>query len=175
LPKENDRVQKLAKKIKAIVLDVDGVLTDNCIYLDDEGIESKKFNILDGMGIWMAFKSGMQVALISGRKSRATEHRARQLGIKHVYLGRIDKAEAYRKLKRTIRAKDEQVAFMGDDILDIPLLKRVGFPACPKNADSRAKKHAELVTEAKGGEGAVRELVEFILKAQKKSPLEWVP
>lgn len=175
MPKGKDQAQKLAKKIKVIVLDVDGVLTDNCIYLDDEGIESKKFNILDGMGIWMAFKAGMQVALISGRKSQATEHRARQLGIKHVYLGRIDKVQAYRKLKRTIRVKDEQVAFMGDDILDVPLLKSVGFPACPRNADSRAKKHAKLVTEAKGGEGAVRELVEFILKMQKTNPLEWVP
>jgi 3-deoxy-D-manno-octulosonate 8-phosphate phosphatase (KDO 8-P phosphatase) len=175
LSKGKDQAKRLAEKIKLIVLDVDGVLTDNCIYINDQGIESKKFNILDGMGIWMAFKAGMQVALISGRKSRATEYRARQLGIKHVYLGRIDKIQAYRKLKRTAKVNDQQVAFMGDDILDISMLKSVGLPTCPGNADSRVKKYAKLVTGAKGGEGAVRELVEFILKAKKKSPLEWVP
>jgi 3-deoxy-D-manno-octulosonate 8-phosphate phosphatase (KDO 8-P phosphatase) len=175
LQKRKDQIDKLAKKIEVLVLDVDGVLTDNTIYLNDEGVESKKFSILDGMGIWMAIRGGMQVALISGRKSKATELRARQLGIKHVFLGGIDKVKIYRELKRTLKFKDDQVAFVGDDILDIPLLKLVGLPICVKNADARAKKYAKLVTKTKGGEGAIREVVEFILKAKRKNPLEWVP
>jgi len=175
LPRGKDQVQTLAKKIKILVLDVDGVLTDNCIYLNDAGAESKKFNILDGMGIWMAFKAGLEVALLSGRPSKATEHRARQLGIKYVHLGGIEKAKAYEELKQTLGAKDDQIAYMGDDILDIPVLRLVGLPICVQNADIRAKKYAKLVTKAKGGEGAVREAVEFILKAKKRNPLEWVP
>lgn len=158
-----------------LVLDVDGVLTDNSIYIDDRGIEAKKFNILDGMGIWLAFRAKVEVALISGRKSKATQHRAMQLGIKHVYLGGVDKAKAYEKLKRTLKVKDEQIAFVGDDILDLPVLKRVGFPICVNNANPTIKRFCKLVTKAKGGEGAVREVVEVILKAKRKNPLEWVP
>jgi 3-deoxy-D-manno-octulosonate 8-phosphate phosphatase (KDO 8-P phosphatase) len=175
LPRGKEKLQERAKKIKLLVLDVDGVLTDNCIYLDDSGVESKKFNILDGMGIWMAFKAGLEVALLSGRPSKATEHRARQLGIKHVHLGGIEKAKVYQELKAALGVEDSQVAFMGDDILDIPVLKQVGLPVCVKNADPRARKYAKLVTKAEGGRGAVREAVEFILKAKKRSPLEWVP
>jgi 3-deoxy-D-manno-octulosonate 8-phosphate phosphatase (KDO 8-P phosphatase) len=175
LPRAKDKLEQLARNIKVLVLDVDGVLTDNCIYLDDSGMESKKFNILDGMGIWMAFKAGLEVALLSGRASKATEHRARQLGIEHVHLGGIDKTTAYQELKTTLGVEDSQVAYMGDDILDIPVLKQVGLPISVKNADPRAKKPAKLVTKAEGGKGAVREAVEFILKAKKRSPLEWVP
>ena len=175
MTKRKSEIEQLAKKIKVLVLDVDGVLTDNGIYLDDRGIEARRFNILDGMGIWMAFKAKMEVALISGRKSEATQHRASQLGIKHVYLGGIEKAKAYEKLKRTLKVKDEQIAFVGDDILDLPVLKRVGFPICVKNTNPSVKRFAKLVTKAKGGEGAVREVVEVILKAKKRNPLEWVP
>jgi 3-deoxy-D-manno-octulosonate 8-phosphate phosphatase (KDO 8-P phosphatase) len=175
LARGKEKLQELAKKIKVLVLDVDGVLTDNCIYLDDAGTESKKFNILDGMGIWMAFKAGLEVALLSGRPSKATEHRARQLGIKYVHLGGIEKAKAYDELKQTLGAEDDQIAYMGDDILDIPVLKQVGLPICVKNADLRAKKYAKLVTRAEGGRGAVREAVEFILRAKRRSPLEWMP
>lgn len=167
-------IEKLAKRIKLLILDVDGVMTDNCLYLNDRGIESKKFNILDGMGIWLAFKAGIEVALISGRPSKATEFRALHLKIKHVYLGELDKIRAYQKLKRNLNVKDDEIAYMGDDILDVPVLKRVGLPICVKNANPKVKKFAKLVTETKGGEGAVREVVDIILKAKKKDPLEWV-
>ncbi len=167
-------IEKLAKRIKLLILDVDGVMTDNCLYLNDRGIESKKFNILDGMGIWLAFKAGIEVALISGRPSKATEFRALHLKIKHVYLGELDKIRAYQKLKRNLNVKDDEIAYMGDDILDVPVLKRVGLPVCVKNANPKVKKFAKLVTETKGGEGAVREVVDIILKAKKKDPLEWV-
>lgn len=170
-----NQIEKLANRIRLLILDVDGVLTDNTIYLDDQGIESKKFNILDGMGIWLAQKAGLEVALISGRPSKATKHRASQLKIKHVYLDKIQKKRVYESLKRKLKIKDEEIAFVGDDILDIPLLRLVGFPVCVRNANPQAKRFAKLVTKAKGGEGAVREVVDLILKAKKKNPLEWVP
>jgi 3-deoxy-D-manno-octulosonate 8-phosphate phosphatase (KDO 8-P phosphatase) len=175
LPKRINQIEKLAKRIRLLILDVDGVLTDNAIYLDDKGIESKKFSILDGMGIWLAQKVGIEVALISGRPSRATEHRASHLKIKHVYLDKIQKKRAYQDLKRKLKIKDEEIAYVGDDILDVPVLKLVGLSICVKNANPQAKKFAKLVTKAKGGEGAVREVVDLILKAKKKNPLEWVP
>jgi 3-deoxy-D-manno-octulosonate 8-phosphate phosphatase (KDO 8-P phosphatase) len=175
LTKITNQIEKLANRIRLLILDVDGVMTDNTIYLDDQGVESKKFNILDGMGIWLAQKAGIEVALISGRSSRATEHRASQLKIKHVYLDKIQKKRVYESLKRKLKIKDEEIAYIGDDILDVPVLKLVGLPICVKNANPQAKKYARLVTKSRGGEGAVREVVDLILKAKKKNPLEWVP
>jgi 3-deoxy-D-manno-octulosonate 8-phosphate phosphatase (KDO 8-P phosphatase) len=175
LPKRRNQIEKLARKIKLLILDVDGVMTDNTLYLDDKGVESKKFNILDGMAIWLAQKAGIEVALISGRPSKATEHRASHLKLKHVYLGEVEKKSAYEDLKRRLKVEDSQVACMGDDILDVPVLKRVGLPICVKNANPTVKKFAKLVTKAEGGEGAVREVVDVILRAKKKNPLEWVP
>ena len=157
-----------------LILDVDGVLTDNTLYLDDNGLESKKFNVADGMGISLAHRAGIEVALISGRPSKATGFRAFHLGIKHVYLGEPDKLRAYEKLKRKLNIKDNQIAYVGDDILDVPVLKKVGLPVCVKNTNANARRFAKLVTKAKGGEGAVREVVDLILKAKKKNPLEWV-
>ncbi len=171
---KQDQIEKLAKNIKLLILDVDGVLTDNSLYLDDRGIESKKFNVEDGMGIWLAQKAGIEVALISGRASKATEFRALHLKIKHVYLGEPDKIRAYQKVKRSLKLNDDQIAYIGDDILDIPVLKQVGLPICVKNANPTVKGFAKLITKAKGGEGAVREVVDMFLKAKKKNPLEWV-
>ncbi len=175
MAKGKDQIEKLAKKIKLLILDVDGVLTDNTIYLNDGGIESKKFNILDGMGVWLAQKAGIEVVLISGRPSKATEFRALHLKIKHLYLGELDKIKAYQKVKRNLNVKDDEIAYMGDDILDVPVLREVGFPICVKDANPKVKKFARMVTKTKGGEGAVREVVDMILKAKKKDPLEWVP
>ena len=174
MAKTKDQIQKLAKNVKLLILDVDGVLTDNGLYLDDKGIESKRFNVVDGMGIWLAHKAGIKVALISGRPSKATQFRASQLRIKHVYLGQPDKIKAYRRLRTNLKLKDDQIAYMGDDILDVPLLKQVGLPICVRNANPKVKRFARLVTKTKGGEGAVREVVEMLLKARGKDPLEWV-
>ena len=168
------QIQKLARQVKLLILDVDGVLTDNGLYLDDKGIESKKFNVLDGVGIWLAHQAKIDVALISGRPSRATEVRASQLQIKYVYLGDLDKVRAYQKLKKRLKVKDDQIAYLGDDLVDVPVLKQVGLPICVRNADSRVKRFAKLITKTKGGEGAVREVVETLLRAKGKNPLEWV-
>ena len=105
MEKRRAPLEKLAQKIKLLILDVDGVLTDNGLYIDDNGVESKKFNIADGMGIWLAHKMGIEVALISGRLSKTTEFRAFQLKIKHIYLGQSNKLEAYNKLKRELNIK----------------------------------------------------------------------
>ena len=174
MAKGKNQIQKLAKNVKLLILDVDGVLTDNGLYLDDKGIESKRFNVVDGMGIWLAHKAGIKVALISGRPSKATQFRASQLRIKHVYLGQPDKIKAYRRLRTNLKLKDDQIAYMGDDILDVPLLKQVGLPICVRNANPKVKRFARLVTKAKGGDGAVREVVEMLLKAREKDPLEWM-
>ncbi len=168
------QIEKLAQKIELLILDVDGVLTDNGLYIDDNGVESKKFNVADGMGIWLAHKAGIEVALISGRPSKATNFRAFQLKIEHVYLGQSDKLDAYDKLKRKLNIKDKRIAYMGDDLLDIPVLKKVGLPICVKNAQPLIKRFAKMVTKTKGGEGAVREVVDLILMAKKKDPLEWI-
>jgi 3-deoxy-D-manno-octulosonate 8-phosphate phosphatase (KDO 8-P phosphatase) len=191
MTKRRSQIEKLAKKIKLLILDVDGVLTDNSLYIDDKGLESKRFNITDGMGIRLALTAGLEVALISGRFSKATEFRALDLKIKHVYLGKTDKINAYEGIKRKLNLKDEQIAYVGDDILDVPVLKKVGLPICVNNANPQAKKFAKRVTKAKGGYGAVREVVDLILsarggqatarlggsafgrKVKKKNPLEW--
>jgi len=172
MPKSEGQIQKLARKVKLLILDVDGVLTDNGLYLDDRGIESKRFNVTDGVGIRLAQRAGIEVALISGRPSRATKIRATQLKIKHVSLGQTDKIKAYQKLKRNLRVKDDQIAYMGDDLLDVPVLKRAGLPICVKNANPKVKRFAKLVTKTKGGDGAVREVVDMILKAKGENPLE---
>ena len=170
MPKRKNQIQKLAKKIKLLILDVDGVLTDNSLYLNDDGIETKKFNVADGMGIWLAHQAGIEVALISGRHSKATGFRALQLGIRHLYLGEPEKLKAYEKVKKSLNVNDEQIAYVGDDLLDVPVLKKVGLPICVRNAIPAVKRCAQLVTKTKGGEGAVREVVELILKAKKINP-----
>jgi 3-deoxy-D-manno-octulosonate 8-phosphate phosphatase (KDO 8-P phosphatase) len=172
--KSKDQVERLAKKVKLLILDVDGVLTDNGLYLDDGGIESKKFNVLDGVGIRLAQEAKIKVALISGRPSKATQFRASQLKIKHVFLGQTDKTKAYQKLKRSLKLGDDQIAYMGDDLLDVPLLRQAGLPICVKNATPEVKRFAKLVTKTNGGEGAVREVVDMILKAKGENPLELV-
>ena len=128
MAKRKNHIENVAKKIKLLILDVDGVLTDNSLYLDDRGVESKKFNVADGMGIWLAQKAGIEVALISGRPSKATELRALHLKIKHVYLGETDKIRAYERIKKSLKVKYEQIAYLGDDILDVHVVKQVGLP-----------------------------------------------
>jgi 3-deoxy-D-manno-octulosonate 8-phosphate phosphatase (KDO 8-P phosphatase) len=172
MKKRKAPIERLARKIKLLILDVDGVLTDNHVYLDDNGVESKKFNVSDGLGIRLLQEAGVKVALISGRPSPATHYRALQLKIEDVYLGQTHKVEAYDELKRKLNVTDEEIAYLGDDLLDIPVLKKVGFPVCVHNAQPLAKRFARLVTKAKGGEGAVREVADLILKGKKRNPLE---
>jgi 3-deoxy-D-manno-octulosonate 8-phosphate phosphatase (KDO 8-P phosphatase) len=154
------------KKIKLLILDVDGVMTDGRIIYDSNGIESKFFNVKDGHGIKMLQRSGIEIGIISGRESQVVVNRAVELGISQVYQKSLDKLVPYRQMLEATGLSDEQVAFMGDDVIDIPLLRRVGFAAAPADAVSDVLPFAHFVAKNRGGWGAVRELCDLILKGQ---------
>jgi 3-deoxy-D-manno-octulosonate 8-phosphate phosphatase (KDO 8-P phosphatase) len=170
MQKVSNQFKQIASKVKLLILDVDGVLTDNTLYINNNDEETKRFNVPDGMGIALALRAGLEIALISGRRSKATEYRALDLKIKHLYLGETNKIKAYEELKKNLSLKDEEIAYMGDDILDVPVLKRVALPICVKDANPIAKRFAKFVTKAKGGEGAVREVIDMILESKKVKP-----
>ncbi|KPK32289.1 MAG: 3-deoxy-D-manno-octulosonate 8-phosphate phosphatase [Nitrospira bacterium SG8_35_1] len=157
-------IQK-AKKIKLLILDVDGVMTDGSIILDNKGNELKRFHVRDGHGIKMIQKAGITLAIITGRKSEVLKVRAKELGIQEVHQRIFKKSAVYEKLLRKYRCSDENVAFMGDDVVDAELLKRAGFTAAPSDAEEEAKKLADIVTKRRGGRGAVREFTDLILQA----------
>ena len=161
-------IAKLSKHIKLIVLDVDGVMTDGRIILDNHGNELKAFYVRDGHGIRLAIRAGIIMAIITGRHSGVVEKRAVELGIKDVYQGVKEKLSAYLELLSKYNLKDEEVAFMGDDIVDIPLMRRVGLAAAPSDADELTKEKADFVSIKRGGRGAVRDFIELILKASNK-------
>jgi len=158
-------LREKAKKIKLLLLDVDGVLTDGSIILDNAGNELKRFYVRDGHGIRMLQQTGIVVGIITGRKSKVVEVRAKELGIKELYQKIYQKSAIYEKLLKKYNCTNENVAFMGDDIVDQELLKRSGLSAAPADAEEGAKKLADLVTERNGGRGAVRELTDIILKS----------
>jgi len=163
--------EELVKKIKSVtflMLDVDGVLTDGKIIIDDLGNETKHFNVRDGHGLKMLIRAGIQVVLITGRTSKVVEYRARELGIKEIYQGSKNKVENLEEILRKKRISGEQVAYVGDDLVDIPVFRRVGFSVAVEDASEYAKESADYITERKGGQGAVRELCEIILKIQGK-------
>lgn len=156
----------IAKNIKLLILDVDGVLTDGSIILDNEGNEFKVFNVRDGHGIKMLYKAGVQVAIITGRYSKVVERRAKELGIMEVYQRCHIKSVAFDHLIEKLGLKPEEVGYAGDDVVDIPIFKRVGLSIAPSDATEEAKAHAMMVTENRGGRGAVREICEFLLKSK---------
>ena len=153
-------------KVKWIILDVDGVLTDGKIIYDSEEREIKEFSVKDGLGIYLAQKYGINFAIISGRKSKVVEKRAKELGIKEVFQGSTDKLKDYNKLKEKYNFKDEEVLYIGDDIPDIPILKTVGFPITVPNSHKILKDVAIYITKNNGGDGAVREVIDLVLEAK---------
>ena len=161
-----------AAKIKALFLDVDGVLTDGSFYLGSDGQEIKRFHTHDGFGIKALQKSGVTIAIISGRKSSSVEHRMHELGIQEVYQGIGSKITIYKQLLKSLKLNDSQVAYMGDDLPDLDLIKQAGFSIAPANAVYTIKQNADWVTEKNGGQGAVREVCDFILRIQKKCGLK---
>jgi 3-deoxy-D-manno-octulosonate 8-phosphate phosphatase (KDO 8-P phosphatase) len=161
-------LRERAANIRMLVLDVDGVLTDGKLYFDHAGNELKAFNTRDGLGMKALQKSGIEVAVITGRKSEAVTHRMTQLGIKHVYQGREDKIHAFLDLLELTGLDAQQVCFAGDDWIDLPVLLRVGLAVSVADAEERVKQHVHWITQSKGGDGAVRELCNLILAAQDK-------
>jgi 3-deoxy-D-manno-octulosonate 8-phosphate phosphatase (KDO 8-P phosphatase) len=167
-----------ARQVRLILLDVDGVLTDGKILLHPDGTESKQFHIRDGTGIVLAQKAGVRVGLLSARQSAATTERARQLRIDIVRQGSLDKLTTFEALLAELDMQAHQVAFMGDDLLDLPVLARVGLSATPADAVPEVRGAVHWISQARGGDGAVRELTELVLKAQDRwAPLvaEWTP
>ena len=152
------------EKIELLLLDVDGVLTDGKVILDADGQEMKVFHVLDGAGIKYWRRVGKEVAIISGRQSQAVLHRADELGISIVKQSAKEKLPVYQSILSDLNLTDEQVAVMGDDLTDLPLLRRCGFSIAPANAVEEVRKMVDLITNATGGNGAVREAVEYILK-----------
>jgi len=156
----------MARNIKMLILDVDGVLTDGSIILDNDGNEYKSFHVRDGHGIKMLIRAGIHVAIITGRHSKVVERRAQELGITEVFQKCHDKRTAYRKLLGQYALEDLQVAYVGDDIVDAPIMALVGLPVAVADATEDAKGYALFVTKSRGGRGAVREVTDFILKAK---------
>jgi len=157
-----------ARRIRLLILDCDGVLTDGRIIMLPDSDETKAFDVKDGHGIVMAQRAGLRIAIISGRKSSVVQARARELGVAHLYEMAWVKTEPYEKVLAEEELTDEEVCYVGDDVVDIPLLRRAGLGVAVADAVEETKKHSHIVTERGGGRGAVREVIEFILKAQDK-------
>jgi 3-deoxy-D-manno-octulosonate 8-phosphate phosphatase (KDO 8-P phosphatase) len=156
------------KKIRLLLLDVDGVMTDGRIIFDSNGVESKFFNVKDGHGIKMLQRAGIEVGIISGRESKVVANRATELGIERVFQKATDKLSPYLRILADTGFSDDEAAFIGDDLIDIPVLKRVGFAAAPADAVAEVLPFAHFVTRNPGGWGAVREISDMLLKAQGK-------
>ncbi len=164
---QSDDAYERAKKVKMVVFDVDGVMTDGRIVLDEEGTESKFFNVRDGHGIKMLVRAGIQSAIITGRSSKVVEYRGKELGIQYIRQGALNKAEVMGLLLKETGVWPEEAAFMGDDLVDIPAMMLAGLAAAPSDAVSEIIECAHVITDLEGGRGAVRELCEFILKSKE--------
>jgi len=159
----NERLQK----IRLIVADVDGVFTDGGLYIGADGLEFKHFHVLDGAGIALLKAVDFPIAIISGRISSATSARMQELGLEDVlYQGNLAKLEPWEAIKKRFNISDAEIAYIGDDIIDIPLLKRAGLPIAVANALPQVKEYALYVTQLSGGNGAVREVIGLVLTAQ---------
>jgi 3-deoxy-D-manno-octulosonate 8-phosphate phosphatase (KDO 8-P phosphatase) len=157
-----------AARVRLLLFDVDGVMTDGTVLLHADGSESKAFHIRDGTGIVWAHRAGLLTGLLSARASRATAQRAAQLAIRIVAQGVGDKLEGYERIIRERGLADGEVAYMGDDLLDLPVLARVGLSAAPADAVPDVRDRVDWVSAARGGHGAVREMVELVLKTQAR-------
>ncbi|HIO93405.1 MAG TPA: 3-deoxy-manno-octulosonate-8-phosphatase KdsC [Leucothrix mucor] len=160
----------IAKHIKLIIFDVDGVLTDGSLFYDNNGEEYKAFNAKDGHGLRMLQKANIDVAIITGRKSKLVQHRAENLNLSPnmIYQGYSDKRIAYKDLLEKTNLSPQQVAYVGDDIIDLPVMTRVGLAIAVQDAHWFVIRHADWVSQQKGGHGAVREICEMLLEAQGK-------
>lgn len=161
-------IEEKAKKIKAVIFDVDGVLTDGKIGYGNHGDELKFFDVQDGLGMQLLRKAKLYTFIISGRFSKVTLMRAREVRVMRVFQNIADKLIIYERLKKKFKLKDSEFCCMGDDIIDLPVLKRVGLACAVLNAQEEVKKEAHYVTKFTGGHGAVREVCDIILKSQGK-------
>ncbi len=162
-----DIIDKI-KKIRLLILDIDGVMTDGHIIYSIYGDELKFFDVQDGFGITLLNKAGIKSVIITAKKSRIVKLRARDMKIAKAYQGYYDKLKAFNHAIRKFKVKPEEVCFIGDDLIDLPVLRRVGLAVAVPNAVEEVRQHAHLVTSKAGGHGGVRELCDLILKSQGK-------
>ena len=155
-----------AGRVRLLVVDVDGVLTDGGLYFDNRGEEWKRFHSLDGHGLRMLLEAGIEVGVITGRQSGIVDRRMADLGVPHVYQGRRDKRPAFAELLAATGVDADEAAYVGDDLADLPIMRRVGLAVAVQNAHGFVKQHCDWVTSAAGGQGAVREVTDFILQSQ---------
>ncbi len=155
-----------ARKIRLLILDVDGVMTSGALFFDNNGQEYKAFNSLDGHGLKMLQHSGVTVAVITGRKSTLVEHRMQDLGIAHLHQGHADKLPVFQAMQQQMGLTREQIAYAGDDVVDLPVMLSSGFAVSVANGHHLARQYADWVTPSAGGRGAVRELCELLMHAQ---------
>jgi 3-deoxy-D-manno-octulosonate 8-phosphate phosphatase (KDO 8-P phosphatase) len=166
----SSQVRDRARKIRLVAMDADGVLTDAGMYYTASGDELKKFNTRDGMGVALVREAGLKTAILTRESTRLVERRGAKMRIDHVFIGVTDKLTCMRDLVSELGLTLEQVAYIGDDVNDFELLCHVGLAVAVRDASRLPKSVAHLITEAKGGEGAVRELCEIILEAQRENP-----
>ena len=155
-----------AALIKLVIFDVDGVLTDGSIFIGDGGEEYKAFHSRDGLGMKMLHATGVEIGIITARTARVVEHRMASLGITHVYQGRLDKLSACEEILHVLNIRFEQTAYVGDDVVDLPVMKKVGLAVAVEDAHPMAKQHAHWQTGHTGGRGAARDVCELIMRAQ---------
>jgi len=163
---DSSSIQKRAAHIKLLLMDCDGVLTDGQVWILENGDDQKTFNVRDGLGLTLLHRAGLKSGVISGRTSSALERRARDMGMEFIRQGRQDKCTAFEEGVPRAGRTEAEVAYLGDDLLDIPLMRRVEFAVAVADATAETKSHAHYVTKAPGGKGAIREVVEIILKTQ---------
>ncbi|WP_305909079.1 3-deoxy-manno-octulosonate-8-phosphatase KdsC [Methylomarinum sp. Ch1-1] len=160
------QIMAKARQVKLLILDVDGVLTDGRLFFDQQGREYKSFHARDGHGVKLLRQSGVEIAVISGRKSSSVALRMKNLGIEHVYQGHEDKIAAFNEVLAKTGVTAEQAAHVGDDWMDLPIMVRAGFAVAVSDANFAVKQYADWCTETAGGLGAVREVCDLIMQAQ---------
>ena len=155
-----------AKKIRLVIFDVDGVLTDGSLFLGDDGQEYKAFNSQDGHGMKMLQGTGVEIGIITGRTSQVVSKRMDSLGIRHVFQGKLEKLPAYEMLRNDLGLADDQIAYVGDDVVDLPIMRKVGLAVAVQDAHRMVRQHAHWQTPSNGGRGAARDVCELIMEAQ---------
>ncbi|MCK5698027.1 MAG: 3-deoxy-manno-octulosonate-8-phosphatase KdsC [Gammaproteobacteria bacterium] len=164
--KMRKKVHKKARKIKLLICDVDGVMTDGGLFFGDNGLEYKAFHSRDGLGIIMLQRSGIPLAVITARTSEVVTHRMQNLKIDLVFQGQHNKAQTFEKICQQLQLKSNQIAYVGDDLVDLPVMRKVGLSIAVADAHKLVKQQADWITEHKGGHGAVRDVCELLMEAQ---------
>ncbi|MCF6253807.1 MAG: HAD hydrolase family protein [Thiomicrorhabdus sp.] len=162
----SEEIAQKAQKIKLLILDVDGVLTNNMLIYSEDGQEHKAFHTRDGHGMVLLQKSQVDIAIITGRKSQLVTNRMNDLKVKHVYQGIPDKLPTFLKLVEDLNLSLDEIAYIGDDILDLPILIRIGLAITPADGDDEVKSRVDYVSPFNGGKGCVREACEIIMRSQ---------